>query len=154
MKFHFKFQKLLDIEKFKEEEIAKELKTAQKKLNEEKKIESLLKSLLETRQIEMTKMLQANAAASTFVLFESYFTKLNRDIIVQRSRIKKFSEEVEQVRQKLLAAFKKRKLLEKLRERHKKDFDEQEKRLEMKKLDEMATSRFYYKHIREKDVLE
>ncbi len=31
MKFRFKFQKLLDIEKFKEEEISKELKTAQKK---------------------------------------------------------------------------------------------------------------------------
>ncbi len=39
MKFRFKFQKLLDIEKFKEEEISKELKTAQKKLHEEKKME-------------------------------------------------------------------------------------------------------------------
>ncbi len=154
MKFRFKFQKLLDIEKFKEEEISKELKTAQKKLREEKKMELLLKSLLETRQAEMTKMLQTFADASTFVLFESYFASLNRDIIAQQSKIKKISEEIEQVRQKLLHVFKKRKLLEKLRERHKKEFDDQEKRLEIKKLDEIATSRFYHKHIREKDVLE
>ncbi|WP_230410056.1 flagellar FliJ family protein [Candidatus Kuenenia stuttgartensis] len=61
---------------------------------------------------------------------------------------------MDHVRQKLLHVFKKRKLLEKLRERHKKEFDDQEKRLEIKKLDEIATSRFYHKHIREKDVLE
>lgn len=154
MKFRFKFQKLLDLEKFKEEEIAKELKTVQKKLQEEQKMELLLKSLLETRQTEMTKVLQTYADASTFVLFESYFTKLNRDIVVQRSKIEKITEEVEQVRQKLLNVFKKRKLLEKLKGRHEKEFNEQEKHLEIKKLDEIATSRFYYKHVREKDVLE
>ncbi|MCF6149313.1 MAG: flagellar export protein FliJ [Candidatus Kuenenia sp.] len=154
MKFRFKFQKLLDLEKFREEEIAKELKKVQKKLHEEQKMELLLKSLLETRQSEMTKMLQTYADASAFVLFESYFTKLNGDIIAQRSKIKKISEEVEQVRQRLLSVFKKRKLLEKLRERHVKEFDDQEKRLESKKLDEIATNRFYYKHVRQKDVLE
>ncbi|WP_169704021.1 hypothetical protein [Candidatus Kuenenia stuttgartiensis] len=47
---------------------------------------SFTKILLETRQIEMTEMLQTFADASTFVLFESYFASLNRDIIVQQSK--------------------------------------------------------------------
>jgi len=151
--FHFKLQKLLDIEKCKEEELIKELKERQKKLKEEEKMEVLLTSLLNARQSEMSKAMNGKANVSVFVLFESYFAKLNRDIAAQRNKIKQAFVQVEKTREKLLAVFKKRKLLEKLRERYEKEYIEQELRKENKYLDEIATSRFYHNRLKEKRLL-
>ena len=80
-----------------------------------------------------------------FVLFESYFSKLNRDIITQVSKVNEACKKVDHVRETLLRVFKKRKVLEKLRERYEKEYKEQALRMENKTFDEIATSRFYYK---------
>ena len=75
MRFHFKFQKLLEIEKCKEEKLIKELKLIQKQLHDEEKMLVFLKSVLTVQQSEMGKELCKQAEAKVFVLFESYFSK-------------------------------------------------------------------------------
>jgi flagellar export protein FliJ len=134
MGFHFKFQKLLEIEKCREEDIVKELKKLQRILHDEEKLLVFLQSVLSLQ-----------SEVNVFVLFESYFSKLNRDITTQASKVKDVYKKVDHVRETLLRVFKKRKVLEKLRERYEKEYKEQALRMENKTFDEIATSRFYYK---------
>ena len=145
MGFHFKFQKLLEIEKCREEDIVKELKRLQRILHDEEKLLVFLQSVLSLQQSEMEKELHMQSEANVFVLFESYFSKLNRDITTQASKVKDVNKQVDHVQETLLRVFKKRKVLEKLRERYEKEYKEQALRMENKTFDEIATSRFYYK---------
>ncbi len=145
MGFYFKFQKLLEIELLREEGLVKELKIIQKQLHDEEKLLGFLQSVLTLQQSEMEKMLCAQAEARVFILYEEYFSKLNRDITLQRSKVKEVMKKVEHVREKLLTVYKKRKVLEKLRERCEKEYKEHVLRLENKHFDEVATSRFIHK---------
>lgn len=145
MGFHFKFQKLLEIEKCREEDLVKELKVSQRQLHDEEKLLGFLQSVLTLQQSEMEKKLCMHAEAGVFVLFESFFSKLNRDIAVQNSKVKEASKKVDHVREKLMTVFKKRKVLEKLRERSEKEYKDHVLRLENKHFDEIATSRFFHK---------
>lgn len=147
MGFYFKFQKLLEIEKLKEEELVKELKLLQKQLQDDEKLLTLLQSVFAMQQSELEKELRKPQEANVFVLFETYFSKLRRDIDAQRSKIKESAKKVDLAREKLLSVFKRRKVLEKLRERHEKEYKEQMLRLENKNFDEIATSRFHFKKI-------
>lgn len=145
MGFHFKFQKLLEIEKCREEDIVKELKILQRKLHDEEKLLVFLQSVLSLQQSEMEKELYIQSEANVLVLFEAYFSKLNRDITTQASKVKEAYKKVDHMRETLLRVFKKRKMLERLRERYEKEYKEQTLRMENKTFDEIATSRFYYK---------
>lgn len=147
MGFYFKFQKLLEIEKLKEEELVKELRLLQKQLQDDEKLLTLLQSVVAIQQSELEKELRKPQEANVFVLFETYFSKLRRDIDTQRSKIKESAKKVDLAREKLLGVFKRRKVLEKLRERHEKEYKEQMLRLENKHFDEIATSRFHFKKI-------
>ncbi|NUO07139.1 MAG: flagellar export protein FliJ [Candidatus Brocadia sp.] len=149
MGFLFKFQKLLDIEKCREEDLIKELKIFERQLHDEKKLLVFLQSVLSLQQSEMEKELCMQAEARVFVLYESYFSKLNRDITVQSSKVKDVSKKADRARETLLTVFTKRKTLEKLRERCEKEYKALILRVENKHFDEIATSRFYYK--RKKD---
>lgn len=147
MGFYFKFQKLLEIEKLKEEELVKELKLLQKQLQDDEKMLTLLQSVFKTQQGEMEKELRKPQEASVFVLFEVYFAKLRRDMEAQGAKIKESAKKVDMAREKLLVVFKRKKVLEKLRERHEMEYKEQMLRLENKNYDEIATSRFQFKKI-------
>lgn len=149
MGFHFKFQKLLEIERCREEELIKELKILQKQLYDEEKLFVFLQSVLSLQQSEMEKVLCTQTEAKVFVLFESYFLKLTRDIAIQGAKVKDASQKVDHVRETLLTVFKKRKTLEKLRERCEKEYKERVLRIENKYFDEVATSRFYHKRKKE-----
>ena len=145
MRFHFKFQKLLEIEKCKEENLIKELKILQRQLRDEEKLLVFLQSVLTIQQSEMEKELCKQSEAKLFVLFESYFSKLNRDIALQNSKAEDTSKKVGCARENLLHVFKKRMLLEKLRERHEKEYKEHVLKTENKHFDDIAISKFYYR---------
>lgn len=145
MGFYFKFQKLLEIEILREEGIVKELKIIQKQLHDEEKLLGFLESVLTLQQSEMEKILRGEVETRIFILYEEYLKKLNRDIAFQRSKIQEVVKKVDQIREKLLAVYKRRKVLEKLRERCEKEYKEHILRLENKKFDEVATSRFIQK---------
>ncbi len=145
MGFHFKFHKLLEIEKCREEDLIKELKASQRQLRDEEKLLGLLQSVLTLQQSEMEAKLRTQAEVGVFILFESYFSKLKRDIALQKSKVKEAGEKVNHVRESLMAVFKKRKMLEKLRERCERGYREHILRVENKHFDEVAASRFYQK---------
>lgn len=149
MGFHYKFQKLLEIEKCREEDIAKDLKILQRKLYDEEKLLVFLQSVVSLQQSEMEKKMHIQSEANVFVMYESYFSKLHKDIATQSSKVKDVYKKVDHMREILLKIFKKRKMLEKLRERYEKEYKEQALQLGNKNFDEIATSRFYYKRKKE-----
>ena len=106
---------------------------------------TLLQSVFTMQQGEMEKELRKPQEANVFVLFEVYFAKLRRDMEAQGAKIKESAKKVALAREKLLVVFKRRKVLEKLRERQEKEYKEQMLRLENKNYDEIATSRFQFK---------
>ena len=146
MGFHFKFQKLLEIEKCKEENLVKELQSLQKQLRDEEKLLVFLQSVLTVQQSEMEKELCKQSDARLFVLFESYFSKLNRDIAIQSAKVEDTSKKAGCARENLLRVFKKRKVLEKLRERYEKEYKAHVLKMENKHFDEIAISKYYYRH--------
>ncbi len=145
MGFTFKFQKLLEIEKCKEEALVKELKILQKQAQDEKKLLTFLQSVLTVQQSEMEKELCKHSEAKVFVMFESYFSKLNCDIAAQGSKVQDTAKKLECARENLLGVFRKRKVLEKLRERYEKEYKEHILKMENKRFDEIAISKFYYR---------
>ena len=145
MKYYYKFQKLLEIEKYREKDLVKELNILKKQLKDEEKLFAFLQSVLTLQLSEMEKALHTKGEAKVFILFESYFSKLNHDIALQANKVKEAFKKAESVRNTLLNVFKKRKVLEKLRERQEKEYKKQTLKLENKNFDEIATSRFYYK---------
>lgn len=151
MRFHFKFQKLLEIEKCREKDLIKELSDVKNKLHDEEKMLIFLKSVLSLQQSEMVKKKLALGEVNEFVLFESYFSKLNHDIAIQDSKVEEASNRVYSVQNALLHVFKRRNMFEKLRERQEKEYNARALRLENKHYDEIATSRFYHKH-KKKDI--
>lgn len=146
MGFHYKFQKLLEIEKCKEEKLVKELTILQKQLHDDEKLLVFLQSVLAVKQSEMEKELCKQSEAKILIIFESYFSKLNSDIAIQRAKAAETSKKVECARENLLHVFKKRKTLEKLRERHEKEYREMLLKQENKHFDEIAISKYYFRH--------
>ncbi|KKO18282.1 MAG: flagellar export protein FliJ [Candidatus Brocadia sp.] len=151
MRFQFKFQKLLEIEKYREKDLTKEISVLKNKLHEEEKLLVFLQSVLSLQQVEMERKMHTLGDATVFILFESYLSKLNHDISIQEAKVKEASMRVSSVQNALLKVFKKRKVFEKLRERYENEYKEQALKSENKKYDEIAISRFYYKG-RKKDI--
>lgn len=151
MRFQFKFQKLLEIEKYREKDLTKEISVLKNKLHEEEKLLVFLQSVLSLQQVEMERKMHTLGDATVFILFESYLSKLNHDISIQEAKVKEASMRVSSVQNALLKVFKKRKVFEKLRERYENEYKEQAIKSENKKYDEIAISRFYYKG-RKKDI--
>lgn len=146
MKYYFKFQKLLEIEKYREDNLVKELNILKKRLHDEDKLLVFLQSVLTLQQTEMAKVLRTQGEAKVFILFESYFSKLNHDITLQSAKVREVFNNIESVKKTLLNVFRKRRVLEKLRERQEREYKKQMLKLENKHFDEIVTARFYYQH--------
>jgi flagellar FliJ protein len=142
---------LLEIEKYREKDLTKEISVLKNKLHEEEKLLVFLQSVLSLQQVEMERKMHTLGDATVFILFESYLSKLNHDISIQEAKVKEASMRVSSVQNALLKVFKKRKVFEKLRERYENEYKEQAIKSENKKYDEIAISRFYYKG-RKKDI--
>ena len=87
MGFYFKFQKLLEIEKLKEEELVKELKLLQKQLQDDEKLLTLLQSVFAMQQANWKKSCANRRKQMCSSCLKRIF-KASRDIDAQRFKIK------------------------------------------------------------------
>ena len=92
---------------------------------------------LQTRQKE-------HHNASDILIFINYIEQLSRDIEAQMQQVRKASKNVTQKRDNLIAIMKKRKTLEKLKEKERLDYQQKGMQAERKFNDEVASTR----HIR------
>ena len=136
--FHFRFEALLSARRHTEESLQKELSEARRALAVEQAV--LREKTHARRQCLQAQRRQQRQSfrGSDMLLYTAYLQRLERDIAIQQKRVSAAERQAGQKRQALIEAMKKRKILEKLREKdqetHLRSLSERERKF----LDEVA----------------
>ena len=139
--FSFRFETLLTTRRHAEETLQKELSEAKRSLATE---QALLRESRDTRRrslLELGRRQGEGFRAADLALFGSYLDRLGREIDARLKRVAAAERRVSQQRQLVVEAMKRRKVLEKLREKDEREFIETHARDERKFIDEVATGR-------------
>ncbi len=141
-KFYFKLQPLLNKERVYEDECIGRLRVIQNRfMNEKTKLEKLKKSKLSS-QIELNSKKKQEITSEELRTYEDYFSKLGSSIDVSKSRIQEISKELNTVQDELIKIVKKRKALEKLRDRWEEEYKNYLAFMSNKEMDDIAMTKF------------
>ena len=141
-KFHFKLQPLLNKERIYEEECVVRLRAVQEiLLNEKVELENLKKSKL-TSQSELASKKKQDITSTELTTYEDYFVNLSVCMEVSKSRIQEVSIKVNVVQEELIGIVKKRKGLEKLRDKWEEEHKEYMEHLSNKEMDDIGMIKF------------
>jgi flagellar export protein FliJ len=142
--YRFKLQALLNHRYHQEEVCQKEMAEAQRNLTDaQDKLRRLKKDKHDNIQ-KLHARQKARHNVSKVIIFINYIKKLSNDIEAQMQRVAKASEKVNQKRHDLITIMKKRKTLEKLKEKGRLEFELKMMQAERKFNDEVSATR----HIR------
>jgi len=141
-KYYFKLQPLLNKEQIYEDECARELKVIKDALqDEENKLKELKRR--ETKcQEELKSKKQYHITTAELRIYEDYFEGLDDDINNSKRLWEEITKKMEAVQDKLLKIMKKKKALEKLKERGKEEYTDNLYLSLNKELDDIAMIRF------------
>lgn len=141
-KFHFKLQPLLNKERIYEEQCVVRLRAVQEiLLNEKVELENLKKSKL-TSQSELASKKKQDITSTELTTYEDYFVNLSVCMEVSKSRIQEVSIKVNVVQEELIGIVKKRKGLEKLRDKWEEEHREYMEHLSNKEMDDIGMIKF------------
>ena len=150
-KFHFKLQPLLNKERIYEDECIGRLRVIQDRfLNEKIKLENLKKSKLAS-QSELKSKKKQEITSEELRTYEDYFLKLGSNIEASKSGIQEISKELNTVQDELIKIVKKRKALEKLRDRWEEEYKNYLALKSNKEMDDIAMTKFTNKMVAEND---
>ncbi len=150
-KFHFKLQPLLNKERIYEDECIGRLRVIQDRfLNEKIKLENLKKSKLAS-QSELKSKKKQEITSEELRTYEDYFLKLGSSIEASKSGIQEISKELNTVQDELIKIVKKRKALEKLRDRWEEEYKNYLALKSNKEMDDIAMTKFTSKLVAEND---
>ena len=142
--YRFKLQALLDHHRHQEEVCQKELAEARRTLTDaQEKLRRIKKDKRENIQ-KMQARQKERHNISNILIFSNYIEKLSRDIEARIQQVRKASKNVNQKRDNLITLMKKRKTLEKLKEKEWLEYQQKMMQDERKFNDEVAATR----HIR------
>ena len=142
--YQFKLQALLNHRRHQEEVCQKELAEAQRDLSD---AQEKLKGIKKDRRDNIRKLKAKQTErhnASNILIFIKYIDQLSRDLDVQVQEVNLASQHVTEKRDNLIAIMKKRKTLEKLKEKEWLEYQKNMMQAERKFNDEVAATR----HIR------
>ncbi len=141
-KYYFKLQPLLNKEQVYEDECVSELKVIKETLqDEENKLKEFKKR--ETKcQEELKSKKQYHITTAELRIYEDYFEGLDDDINNSKRLLEEITKKMEAVQDKLLKIMKKKKALEKLKERGKEEYTNNLYLSLNKELDDIAMTRF------------
>ncbi|MEN6373990.1 MAG: flagellar export protein FliJ [Smithella sp.] len=140
--FVFKLQAVLDYRKNIEEKILNEFSEKKRELElEELKLQSIIKEW--TNLIgELRKMQNKALPVGDIARYVAYIDQVKENENRQRMKIIQVSEQLEVKRIELIDAVRKSKIIEKLKQRHIKEYEDAERALEQKNSDEMAVLKY------------
>ncbi len=139
--FTFRFETLLTTRRHAEDALQKELSDAKRALSAE---QALLRESRDTRRRSLAELQRRQGEgfrAPDLALFGSYLDRLAREIDARLKRVAAAERRVNQQRLLVVEAMKRRKVLEKLREKDEREFLETLAVNERKFVDEVATGR-------------
>jgi flagellar FliJ protein len=137
----FKLQPLLNHRQHQEELLQKQLADVRRKLTLE---QDRLHRKERAKQEHVHTLHQKQAVGCTVtdsLLYVNYIQQLSRDIEQQRQRVQQAEKKVRRKRRELIEAVKKRKTLEKLKEKGQQAYLEKQMHNERKFMDEIASTR-------------
>ncbi len=136
--FKFSLQKVLDVRKHREDQLAIELSKFKAALNMETfkliQLQDDKEGALQMKDSSDRENLNLN----NLIISQSYLEQLNHSIIKQREEIKKKNKQVLSGRQELTEAMKKKKAVEILKERKQEEYKKEIRLIENKIIDEVA----------------
>ena len=142
--YRFKLQVLLNHHHHQEEVCQKELAEARRKLSDVQKTLSRIKKKKRENIRELQRRQEKNHSVPQIILFVKYIEQLVRDIEKQIQSVRTATQKVTQKRDDLIFIMKKRKILEKLKEKEWLAYQQKKMQEERKFSDEVAATR----HIR------
>ncbi|MBW2608183.1 MAG: flagellar export protein FliJ [Deltaproteobacteria bacterium] len=143
--YKFSLQSLLNHRKHIEENLDKELGRIKRVVNKEKRrLENIGKEKIKCRK-ELREKQGAGKKVNKIILYFNYLDKLSKDIDKQKRCLKDVEKEYDIKRSELIEAMKKRKTLERLREKEMKAFNYSEMKVEQDIMNEVAANRFIRK---------
>lgn len=150
-KFHFKLQPLLNKERIYEDECVGRFGVIQDTFHNEKiKLENLKRGKL-ISQSELNSKKKQDVTSEELRTYEDYFLKLGRSIDVSKSRIQEISKELDTVRDELFEIVKKRKALEKLRDRWEEEYKSDLAFMSNREMDDIAMTKYINRLAAEND---
>ncbi len=138
-KFQFNLEKILELRKYDEQQWELKLGQATGRCNSlNREIESRKASrreIFEKRHLDSGDM-------RMFLYAENYTHRMDQEIVELREELKKAEAERQKLQEKFLEASKKRKILDKLKERQQQAYYKHEQKQEQKTLDEISSARY------------
>ena len=137
-RFQFSLDKVLDVRWTAEEEAKRHYAAAQQVLSEQEEMLYLL------RQEKRTLLEVPERSINRMQVQHWYLMELDRQTSLVEEQLFHSKQAVEQALGEYITAQKERKVLDKLEERQKEEYDMKEKQIEQKMLDEMSTRKLAF----------
>ena len=143
--YKFSLQSLLNHRKHIEENLDKELGKIKRAVNKEKKrLENITKEKIQCQQ-KLQKKQGDGKKVNEIILCFNYLDKLSKDIDKQKRCLKDVEKEYDIKRSELIEAMKKRKTIDRLKEKEMKAFNYSEMKVEQDMMNEVAANQFIRK---------
>ncbi len=139
--YRFKLEALLNHRRHQEEICQKELARLQRKFADEQ--EKLRRKKQQKREnvLKLQNRQKESISVSDIILYMNYIAQLSKKIEAQALRVREAAKKVNQKRNELIGIMKKRKILEKLKEKDLVAYQKKMMQDERKFMDEVATTR-------------
>jgi len=141
-RFKFRLQTALEVTRRREDVLYQELKKRQAAYQQAAEELSRLQKLHAKLAEDLNRSCREGLAAEMIRLFKNYMQVLEEELKQQKTAVDRKKAELERCRAELLFYMKKRKVMEKLRQRRWEEYCYWLQREEQKELDETAASRF------------
>ena len=140
--FKFNLQSLLNHRRYQEEILQKELAQSRNRLvAEQNKLRQLKEKMREYSQ-RLQQRQRKSGTASDLILYLQYLDRLSQELKHQNRQVIAAEKDFKNRRHDLIEIMKKRKILEKLKEKRSKSYHQQMLKNERKFMDEVAANQF------------
>ena len=140
--YRFNLESLLNYRRYQEEILQKELADFKNQLIQQEQQLRQLKQAWRQNSLELHQRQKRGGTVSGVMMYFRYLDRLTVDIEEQKRRARQTKKKIERKRRELLDIVKKRKTLEKLKEKEFNTFQQQQQKKERDFLDEAAATRF------------
>ena len=145
-KFRFTLQRLLDIREARETEVKNELMKVLSLQNRERVIQDELKNKINSYETRYSEKIKKGMFSAEEALFLLKYTDISRRAIIESDRrIEELQPEVDRIRERLVAASREKKIVEKLKDRKYEEYEYEFNQETAKENDDMNQKLYHRK---------
>lgn len=143
--YQFNLEPLLNHRRYQEEILQKDLADLKIRLAAEKEKLGVLRQKMRNTIRQLQKTQSAGKPASEIKLYVDFIERLSKEMEAQRKKVLEAERKFNQKRQDLIAAMKKRKTLDRLKEKDLQVYEKKQLKKERNLMDEVAVHQFIQK---------